>query len=176
MPTLEELQKQIAALQSQVAALQNPIIYPNDTVTPRVNPALREGVEQYDYEKFARENPQQAREIVRVFVDQMLGAHRAPQTPERDAAINRDTERVFNRVLYGRWGLHELKLADFAYLARKQPQWKVRWGTDIWESGIVGGKWSDLAAAASMGESLRNNFLDSEVNPDLAVYVEARLS
>lgn len=173
MPTLEELQKQIAELQRQLAA-QQPIQYA-PTGTPYANPALREGVEQFDYEQFARENPERARAAVLSMVDGMLGAHRAPQTPERDANIDRYIDGVYNRQLYGAFRLGELGVADFAYLARKQSAWHGRWGRDIWEGDVIAGTWRAITAAASLGESLRNDYNDDQVYPPLRQYVEARL-
>jgi len=173
---LEALRRQLAALQAQIDALAapKPIIYPSDTITPRPDPSVL--LPGKDPLEWAQANPEAARQAALAFVDLMVGGHRTQPTPERDAGADEGAAIEANRYYPGTVAQSELRLADLAYLARMQPRWYGRFGKDIWQSGIVAGRWSELAPLARDGDALRNNYSDEQAQPWLRALVEQRLA
>lgn len=170
---LNDLRRQLEAIQQRIALIE-PVIYQPGTTTPLPNPALqRPGQDPLDW---ARANPEAARQAALAFVDLMVGGHRTQPTPERDAGADEGAAIEANRYYHGTVAQSELRLADLAYLARMQPRWYGRFGKDIWQSGIVAGRWSELAPLARDGDALRNNYSDEQAQPWLRALVEQRLA
>ena len=109
------------------------------------------------------------------FIYDMIGAGRAPDTPERDANLAAADAAYAAQFFTGLFPVGTLTTADKAYLARVADTYKHRTGRDIMRDGIVSGSHHELNAARQEGEAWRNNYSDAEANVGIRAAVESKL-
>jgi hypothetical protein len=145
------------------------------SVRPPDGPQPGEGGLQMDPLEWARRNPDLARQYALDVTAAQIGMHRAPETPERDAAIAREMEAYENRYWPGNIELGGLTEVDAAYFANMAEPYYRKTGQDIRWAGVVGGWTGEINAFRSLGEAWRNNYPADQYVGKLRAIVEGML-